>query len=86
MRPLHHSSIPRAEACAMQMETAALKAASDTRSRVFEREVTAVYTPATLEAGTCDDVGGEVAGDSVATAAASSFLLSVAKRNTGALY
>jgi hypothetical protein len=41
------------------METAALKASSDNRNKVFVRKVTAVYTPATLEAGTEEDVGGE---------------------------
>lgn len=45
----------------MQMETAALKKVSDTRSRVFVRKVTAVYTPATLEAGSAEDVGVEAA-------------------------
>jgi hypothetical protein len=41
------------------METAALKASSDNRNKVFVRKVTAVYTPATLEAGTEEDVGAE---------------------------
>lgn len=45
----------------MQMETAALKKVSDTRSRVFVRKVVAVYTPATLEAGSAEDVGIEAA-------------------------
>jgi hypothetical protein len=49
----------------MQMETAALKANSDTKNKVFVRKVTAVYTPATLEAVTEDDVGAER--DAVAT-------------------
>lgn len=48
------------------METAALKAASDNRNKVFVRKVAAVYTPATLEAGTAADVGAvaSAAGDS----------------------
>ena len=47
------------------METAALKAASDNRNKVFVRRVAAVYTPATLEAGTAADVGvaASAAGD-----------------------
>ena len=47
----------------VQMETAALKKASETRNKVFVRKVTAVYTPATLEAGTAADVGAAAAAD-----------------------
>ena len=41
------------------METAALKAASESRNKVFVRKVTAVYTPATLEAGVFEDAAAE---------------------------
>ena len=40
-----------------QTETAALKAIGDNRSAPFTRRLTATYTPATLEAGSEEDVG-----------------------------
>lgn len=63
----------------MQMETAALKKAGDNRNKVFERKVTAVYTPATLEAGASEDVGElDVAGSDTAQAV-TSFLLALSE-------
>ena len=61
------------------METAALKKAGDNRNKVFERKVTAVYTPATLEAGASEDVGeAEVSGTDAAQVT-SSFLLALSE-------
>jgi hypothetical protein len=57
-RPSHNRTQLRPERnFSVQMETAALKADSASRNKVFERKVSAVYTPATLEAGTAGDVG-----------------------------
>jgi DNA mismatch repair protein MSH3 len=64
----------------MQMETAALKKAGDNRNKVFERKVTAVYTPATLEAGALEDVGAsEAANPDAAQPVTSSFLLAISE-------
>lgn len=69
------------------METAALKAASDNRSKVFERKVAAVYTPATLEAGAEADVGTDAAAaagdDAVASTPTSSYLMCVREVDAG---
>ena len=66
------------------METAALKKAGDTRNQVFERKVTAVYTPATLEAGAAEDVGAsDAANADSAQSVTSSFLLAVSEGEAG---
>ena len=76
------------EGVCAQMETAALKAASDNKGKVFERKVAAVYTPATLEAGAEADVGadgGAAARDDAAAAApSSSYLMCVREVDAGA--
>lgn len=64
----------------LQMETAALKKAGDNRNKVFERKVTAIYTPATLEAGASEDVGESDNATANATqAVASSFLMALSE-------
>jgi hypothetical protein len=68
------------EALFLQMETAAIKAASETRNKVFQRKVTAVYTPSTLEAGTFDDVGAEADADGIESIAESSYLFCLSER------
>ena len=43
-----------------QHETAAVEAASAGKSSVFQRKLSAVYTPSTLEIGTIEDVGADL--------------------------
>jgi DNA mismatch repair protein MSH3 len=42
-----------------QVESAAIKAASDNKYTPFTRQLTALYTPATLDAGEKADKAGE---------------------------
>lgn len=63
----------------MQMETAALKAASESRNKVFVRKVTAVYTPSTLEAGVFEDSAAEAAEDDQPADITPSYLFAVSE-------
>lgn len=66
----------------VQMETAALKAASDSRNKVFVRKVTAVYTPATLEAGVFADSVVDDAEDEQPADVTPSYLFAVSERQS----
>jgi DNA mismatch repair protein MSH3 len=58
-----------------QTETAALKAAGDSRSKVFERKLSAVYTRATIAAGVALDGGDAAAPGGDAAARPCSYLV-----------
>lgn len=62
------------------METAALKAASESRNKVFVRKVTAVYTPATLEAGVFEDSAADAGEDEEPADISPSYLFAVSER------
>lgn len=67
----------------LQMETAALKAASESRNKVFVRKVTAVYTPATLEAGVFEDSAADPGEDEDPADITPSYLFAVSERQAG---